>query len=150
MAPEITLAAGVAIAGAAMTAQQLPPVVRAFASRRWVRAEGRILSSRVVGIDEGHRQIKSAAPIVRYEYNAAGAWRRGDLVRWDGFTYGAAIAARQRYSAGQQVTVWYDPARPERAVLEPGASAAGVARAVFAALVLLAGTAWSLFIAAST
>jgi len=150
MAPEITLTAGVAVTGAAMVAQQLPPLLRAIASRRWARAEGRILSSRVVGIEEGLSDVKSAAPVVRYEYRAAGAWRRGDVVRWDGFGYRAAIDARLRYSTGQRVTVWYDPARPDRAVLEPGASPAGIARAAVAVLVLLGGIMWSASIVAST
>ena len=150
MAPEITLSTVVTIAGAAMTAQQLPPVVRAIGSRRWVPVEGRILSSRVVAIEEGMGDVKSAAPVVRYEYRAAGAWHRADVVRWDGFDYEAAINAHQRYAAGQRVTVWYDPARPERAVLEPGASPSGLIRGTVAVVVLLAGIVWSISIATST
>ena len=146
MAPEITLAATIAVAGAAMTVQQLPPVIRAAASRRWVRAEGRILRSRVSGINEGSGNIRSAAPLIEYEYVVAGTRHRGDVVRLDGFTYQAAVDARLRYSSGQSVKVWYDPACPTRAVLEPGASSAGIIRATVSLAVLLAGAAWSLSI----
>ena len=129
-----------------MTVQQLPPLLRANASRRWTRTEGRILSSRVVAIEEGAPNVTSAMPLVLYEYRADGSWHRGNVVRWDGFAFGAAIDARLRYTPGQRVAVWYDPARPDRSVLERGASPAGIARGLIALVVLVAGLAWTISI----
>jgi hypothetical protein len=141
MAPEITLS--LTAAGALMTAQQVRPFRRALASRHYVRAEGKVLAAGVRGLDDGVPEIKTAVPLVRYEYHAGGAWRRGDVVHWNGFGFHEAVRTALRYEAGQRVGVWYDPARPDRAVLEPGVSLGSGFRVVAAVGVLAAELAWT-------
>src|SRR5690348_10535881 len=106
MAPEITPAVALAVAGLGMTAQQARSLWRALTSRRWPRTTGRIISS---GFVDGSRGASAATAAVEYEYKAAGERRRSNVVNWNGFTYKSARRAFERYNPGDAVTVWYHP-----------------------------------------
>lgn len=104
----------------------------AWASAGWPTVEGTVVETRTTRKTGTH---------VRYRYEVAGREYESDRVRlveklWaDGRSEVAA-----RYPEGKRVPVAYDPARPERAVLEPGTSWGAVAKKfVGAGIVALLG-----------
>jgi Protein of unknown function (DUF3592) len=109
---------------------------RAIASRGWQTAGGRILSS-AVAVGQGFRRRTLIVPDVRYEYKVAGVRYEGRTVRFNYSAYRPAETAA-RYHAGQQVTVYYNPHSPKRAVLEPGIQPGDVHRAMYPFLFFLA------------
>ena len=74
----------------------------------------------------GHRRSRRTyVTHVGYEYAVDGRTYRGDRVGFDGPGYRQREQAARvvaRYPAGAPVTVYYDPERPQRAMLEVGAS----------------------------
>jgi len=100
---------------------------RGEASRGWTRTTGRVVVSQVDEIqgpsEQGYPQYR---PRIRYQFSVGGRSYEGDET-----AVGSAAApgsseaawARkevERFPAGSEVTVFYDPASPRRAVLEPG------------------------------
>lgn len=94
------------------------------ARESWGTAEGRVVES----IVEARNPPGTDRPSVRfgarvvYDYTVAGKAYRSERVSFDGTlwreTRAAAEADRARYPEGAKVTVFYDPERPERAVLD--------------------------------
>lgn len=90
------------------------------ASRSWPATGGQITASSV-GIsmsDDGTEY----SPDVSYIYQVEGREYDGSRISFGGTNGGEEEAIRytQRYPIGKKVSVYYDPSRPERAVLEPG------------------------------
>jgi len=84
------------------------PRVRGFVHRAWTPLLGQVLTG-------------WAPPALKYEYVVNGVVHYGSRVRYGGyFLVSQARRARYRYEAGAHVDVYYDPRKPERAVLEPG------------------------------
>ncbi len=102
------------------------PRVRGFVRRAWTPLLGQVLTG-------------WAPPRLDYEYVVDGVLHHGSRVRYGGYLWlNPARRARYRYEAGAQVDVYYDPRKPDRAVLEPGPPG-------YALLMLLTG---ALFVAA--
>jgi hypothetical protein len=87
----------------------------AVRARRWPRAPGTVLESGS-SIDEG------TTVEVSYEYLVDGRRLTGKRVRFGGPTIyyrrRSAVRALARYPAGAEVSVAFDPRKPERATLE--------------------------------
>jgi hypothetical protein len=54
-------------------------------------------------------------------------------------TLGATVRLLGKYRPGRRVTVYYDPAHPHLAVLEPGASFGGLVRVLISGAVVWGG-----------
>ena len=96
---------------------------KARAARTWPSTDGRIVESRVEEKTlPGDRPNTRFAPRIVYEYSVDGRAYRSAHVSF-GATFWSlapqsARASLARYPTGARVTVYYDPARPEEAVLE--------------------------------
>lgn len=96
-------------------------VRRAASSAGWPAAPGEILSSRVEQGEGG------TVARVRYRYRVSEKTYTGARVSFRGAGMLPGLpaeppeAAVSRYPSGRVVQVHYDPAAPDRAVLEPGA-----------------------------
>jgi hypothetical protein len=100
-----------------------PIVDNAKASLKWPTVEGRVTVSTV----ERKRSSDSTtyAANVGYDYEVDGEKRMGDTV-WFGGNFsssnsGLARETVDKYPAGSQVRVYYNPEDPDQSVLEPGA-----------------------------
>lgn len=94
------------------------------ASRDWPSTPGTVESAQVAMRSEGNERKLFAAQI-RYRYDVAGRSFAGERVSFESGpspNRGLAEAIVQRYAPGSAVRVFYDPAQPQRAVLEPGGS----------------------------
>jgi hypothetical protein len=120
---------GVSLFGTLMAADQIRDLDRALRSRGWARTTGRVLATSMLHLSW---QLGTAhSPAVLYEYEVAGESYQGQTINYRGSTrFGAARNTIVRYRKGTKVTVYYDPKKPYLAVLEPGADAGGLVRAV--------------------
>ena len=117
---------------------------RGLRTYAWTRAEGRVVRSGVTRETEatGEGTVDTYRPEVHYRYEAAGAPRTGSAVHADdGGSPSRSRAERwaARYPEGARVEVFYDPARPDRAVLERGVGRGPLALLAWGGLFLLAG-----------
>ena len=91
------------------------------ASRSWPTVSGTVLASEVrrYGVTEsaGRRYY----PAVTYRYEVDGRTYSGKRMYFDevGSTESWAAELARKYPVGSTVPVYYDPASPERALLEP-------------------------------
>lgn len=122
-----------------------------FISRKWHPTVGTIISSKV-RIEPGLEASSSneivsggsyrySADVV-YEYTANNAKRSASKVLF-GETSSKNLQSIQaivhRYPAGSMITVSYDPARPDRAVLEPGVKPGNLTTMIVAGIFALLG-----------
>lgn len=107
---------------------------KAEATKQWMPVKGRIVDSYLEtheDFDEDHGTQRSYAPHVEYEYEVNGTTYRSTTIQPGTRTFissrGKAEAEVARYAPGSEVSVFYDPANPAEAVLQPGkASQAGL------------------------
>jgi hypothetical protein len=97
----------------------------ARASADWPNVRGQVLSSdvRVSSDSEGG---DSYVPQVEYSYLVNDVEYRDDTIKFGENSYGRRRTAEEianRYPVGQSVSVYYNPAEPDEAVLEPGVTA---------------------------
>ncbi len=87
-------------------------------SDRWPTAQGTVIRSELEYDGEAY------GAGITYEYQVLGTFYRGTHVRVSDAHYGnghdEAQEALRRYPIGADVLVYYDPANPRTAVLEPG------------------------------
>src|SRR5437899_12739320 len=94
------------------------PRVRGFVHRAWTPLLGQVLTG-------------WAPPALKYEYVVNGVVHYGSRVRYGGyFLVSQARRARDRFEAGAHVDVYFDPGKPEAAVLAAGAPVGRAAMAV--------------------
>lgn len=97
-------------------------VAKAKASETWPTTIGKVASSQV--LVEESRDGEGATwynPVIAYTYTAAGRTIEGSRIRFANMRRGSqkkAEAVLAPYRAGAPVTVRYNPAKPEEAVLE--------------------------------
>jgi hypothetical protein len=96
-------------------------------SRRWPSVRGKVQLARIVGglrmRDEDGQRDEYFEIEVRYEYRVHGKDYVGTRYSFGGVQfsrYDDATAALRGITAGREVPVYYDPLRPERAVLRKG------------------------------
>jgi len=135
------------ILGAALSfASSVRGLRLARASARWPTVAGTVTAADVIEeeIEETNNERSVIRRIRRYQVDLRYAYQVGkrDFVGtaenwgWTGI-YGLrelAEKAAGRYAPGQPVTVYYDPARPGNAVLEPGNRKGSMAPLVFSVL----------------
>ena len=92
----------------------------------WPTVRGRVVTSEVRSYRSGEGGGRQPYPSVVYEYEVGGRRFRSKRIHFDELVSSQArVGATVRtYSAGAEVTVYYDPRRPGRSVLEPGAPGA--------------------------
>jgi hypothetical protein len=99
---------------------------RQDAAAAWPATAGRIVASAVepVAPPPASRQPPSFVVAVRYEYTVGGRRYEAGRIAFGPptpYAHGeAAERVRERYPVGGAVTVYYDPQRPDDAVLERG------------------------------
>ncbi|HEX7242873.1 MAG TPA: DUF3592 domain-containing protein [Longimicrobiaceae bacterium] len=141
----VMLAAGLAFLGAAcFLAAGVMGLRRGLRTYSWARAEGRVVRSLVGRETEstGEGTLDSYRAEVRYRYEAAGAPRTGSAVHADDRGSPSRTGAERkaaRYPEGARVAVFYDPADPDRAVLERGVGPGHVGLLAGGGLFLLGG-----------
>jgi hypothetical protein len=99
-------------------------ICREFAPRKWSKVAGTIVSSRVDVTQTGYGD-KTFAPVVEYEYRFNEQAFKSSRRRLRHFSSGQSVDAEAicaRYPAGSSVTVFVNPSRPEKSVLEYGIS----------------------------
>lgn len=139
------LAAALAFLGAAVfLAAGLAGIRRGLRTYAWARAEGRVVRSTVGRETEatGEGTVDRYHAEVRYRYEAAGAAREGSAVHADDRgspSRGRAERWAARYPQGARVAVFYDPADPDRAVLERGVGSGPFWLLAWGGLFLLGG-----------
>lgn len=103
----------------------LPRLDEARASSHWPTTEGVVVDLWLTRRSGTH---------VTYRYEVEGREYESTQVRLvEKFFREKRSDRAARYPEGTRVTVWYDPLRPERAVLEPGTSRGATAKAFVAA-----------------
>ncbi len=133
-----------AIAGAGL-------LVTGIASRRWPHVAGEITLSRADYEVRERDGVTSTdySPTVEYRYSVDGREYHGNEinVRGHGTSLSEVQAILAKYPAGRAVNVYYNPARPAEALLEPGASwstalvlLASIAFIVLAILAIMRGS----------
>ena len=105
-----------ALAGIGLIGLALWLRARAAQSRRWPSVEGTVLESRV---DDAHLEFMK--PVLRYRYVVDGRSHVGFRVAFSGYGVSRRAMADliRPYAVGQAVRVFYDPAHPASAVLDP-------------------------------
>lgn len=102
------------------------------ASLTWPRTTGEVKTSEVRSyrVRGGHQFMAN----VTYAYTVNGRRHDGDRLRFGAYpaAKSAAEADAAAYTPGAKVVVRYDPARPERATLEPGTAGSSVAGLILA------------------
>lgn len=130
--------AGTAMLGAA----------RSIGSRSWIPVQGRILASDVdVKISSGSTMGASYNSRIEYEYEAGGRRFTGNNVDFSRFRSSSPRDAARtlwRYPAGEAVTVYHSPWKPERSVLEPGRIGPHVSGLILGIALTLFGTFFAL------
>jgi hypothetical protein len=95
---------------------------REFTPRKWSKVAGTIVSSRMDATQTGHSETVFT-PVIEYEYLFDGRSFKSSRRRMRHYASGQradAEAVRSRYPVGSGVTVFVNPAKPEKSVLEYG------------------------------
>lgn len=99
--------------------------LEAFSSRSWPYVEGKVIQSQVASYqsesDEGTTTM--FYPYLRYNYSVEGQQFTGDKLDMGEYSSSNPNYAEEvvvRYPVGKPVRIYYDPAHPETAVLQPG------------------------------
>ncbi|MDX2212037.1 MAG: DUF3592 domain-containing protein [Oculatellaceae cyanobacterium bins.114] len=89
-------------------------------TRRWQTTSGKVISTMMK-----EQRVKTRLvyqPKVRYEYVVDRNWYQANRIRvgdrWGGSDFAKAEEQLRRYQPGTEVTVYYNPRRPQDAVLE--------------------------------
>ena len=96
----------------------------ARASASWPSVTGQVTRA-YVDYSTDAEGADSYQPVLVYAYTVADQTFGGSRIKFGENSYGSERPARaivDRYPAGTRVAVYYDPADPERSVLEPGVS----------------------------
>lgn len=96
----------------------------ARASATWPNTPGQVVSSDVRHSTDSEGG-DSYSPEVTYQYSVNDQSYQADRIKFGENSYNSNRRAQEevdRYPVGRTVDVYYDPAEPEKAVLEPGVS----------------------------
>jgi len=91
---------------------------RGKASLTWPTVPGTVISSGLVQVRDSDNSVSTKAQVV-YSYDVAGAAYKSTGIGVSGGK-GRATAIVERYPVGAPVRVFYNPAKPASALLEPG------------------------------
>jgi len=107
---------------------------QAQASLRWPKVPGRIVDSRMTQTRDADGDVSEVASVT-YAYTVGGTPFQGNRVS---IGSGNARASVQKYPAGTDVQVFYDPNKPSSVVLEPGGSGLTALLVVGVVIILVA------------
>ena len=113
---------GVFPLGAYFVVDGLYNVLRARSAAQWPETKGLVTASRVGDSYASYGAVWHA-PRVTYRYEVAGVPFEGDLIQTARLVFSSesdAAAFSARYPVSSEVTVRYDPRKPESAVLDLG------------------------------
>ena len=118
------------------------------ASQDWPSVEGEIRSSEVVSSrsSEGGRTYRAE---VTYRYTVDGVSYTGDRIQASTISSSSgsrASAMHRKYPKGKSVKVFYNPERPDRALLEPGASMGAILMSSLGGLFFVMGSLMVVFL----
>lgn len=114
--PRSLLATGLALSGLALFLFGAYNLYRGNSSVRWPSVEGRILYSRARIGPHPETLLWYEYRVDNQRYVASNYRNGGNVTPFDS----VAKAAAKRYPVGRTVPVYYDPANPQNALLEPG------------------------------
>ena len=116
------VAAGALLFGLSLLGGGIWGVLRSAPTTSWPSTEGVIQESRIEdGLDSPDE------PRIRYSYSVDGNPYMGKRIRYMlVISDGATQRLMSQYPQGAQVRVYYDPQRPDRAVLQAGGVVTGV------------------------
>ena len=148
--PLVVILIGAALFLGFGTVRQMAALRRAAASRRWPTTLGRILVSEVSSQFSTLAKVPGTyVPRIVYEYRVGGQTYRGTRYNLLGaglVNIEKAWARHRRLQDSTEVTVWYDPADPACAVLEPGARWEDYSVAALTGIVWAFVLAWLIYI----
>lgn len=117
-----TLALAVLLAGGLGTLILLRPFLGALRSQSWASTTGTIVAAHVDS--QMHHGKEFFKPIVTYTFEVHGTGYVGERVYYGQFAHSEGPLPAQEvvgdYVPNMDVTVYYDPAKPSRALLRPG------------------------------
>ena len=121
-------------------------VAHAWATNAWPSVSGRIVESRVETYQDQSDGETMHTARVRYEYHVNQARRSGSrigLLDHSSSSLRSMSQLAERFPAGAEVPVYYDPRNPAAALLEPGPPLMSFAPLLFGLLAVLVGaSAW--------
>lgn len=130
---------GMALLGLAVLAMAWSTRRSAAASRTWPTTPGTIIASSIK--ERRGKGGQNYTVQISYAYRTGDKEHTGDRIQW-GIPHHTQIQAAgivARYPAGQPVTVYYHPQRPQQAVLDPQGTVGSESLLMVAALLLLPG-----------
>jgi hypothetical protein len=140
--------------GTALAVDGVRTVARGRATLGWLPVRGRIVHS-MPGFSgtssAGTRRVSVFTPGVLFEYEVGGQRQRSNLVGFRGYfpSVGEMWRVSRRYTVGEDLTVWYNPADPSQAVLERGAGGPPYVQVLLGCALALLGTLFELGVLAA-
>ena len=123
----------------------------ARASASWPTADG-VITKSIVTQSTDSDGVDSYSPEVTYSYKVNNTKYFNNTIKFGENSYGNRRKAAEiagNYNIGRKVTVYYDPEKPDRSVLEPGVSAGSyivIGIGVFFILITLVSVSASYFL----
>jgi hypothetical protein len=113
---------GVMLIGGSMVLTWWKTLRLGYASLKWPRARGTIVSSELEGYPDVpfSSRFRIRVPAIEYEFVVDGTRYTGSMVSVAVGTGYSADNAIHKYRKGDEVDVSYDPIDPRRAMLQPG------------------------------
>jgi hypothetical protein len=111
----LLFAAGLVIAGGFI-------IYKGLTARKWSEASGRIIESKLADTQLEANGIKYYENDISYTYSAGNKTYTGktlDFMEWANPAFIKELKATKYYK-GKNLTVYYNPQKPEMAALEPG------------------------------
>jgi hypothetical protein len=129
-----------AIAGAVFIVKGIQLVYSGFSTHNWLATQATILSSRVVTQTSPSTTTNFHHAEVNYQYSVNGkvfTSNRISFGRPESDNPQSANQVSQRYAPGAVVSAYFDPNRPEEAVLENGISSGAFVPVLLGLLLIL-------------
>ena len=136
---------GIALVGVAFISYGIGEISKAKESVNWPTVSGSVITSKTEKrtSTEGSGSTKKTktydVAIIKYEYDIDGTSYTSNRIAFGGQERGSAHTLVSKYPEGKSVKVYYDPADPEVAALEPGMKGGSYFFPIFGAVIILFG-----------
>ena len=101
-------------------------IVMGWSSRDWPQTGGEVAIAYVRVIRSSTRNTTTYEANVAYQYRVQGTDYASSNISYKSVEFEDGRKIVERYPEGKAVSVYYDPRRPQRAVLEPGIHWSGI------------------------
>jgi len=123
------------LVGVIVTISGIVALIRANKTKNWPAADGQVNEAHIeerrtnYTVNHQRRTRLTYEPVVSYTYQVGGSTYTGHKIQEIPSSYdqGKAEGVAAGYPAGGAVKVYYDPQKPEKAVLVPGGGGGGIA-----------------------